>query len=88
MGPFEKKSSFSQFTIKHELKRIVAEEWGKIDPLICKNLVNSMQRRCKSVIKSGVIHPGFKFSFSEKFRSSILFILFFCVQTRMFQGNV
>ena len=37
---------------KHELNRIVAEEWGKIDPLTCKNLVNSMQRRCKSVIKS------------------------------------
>ena len=37
---------------KQDLKRIVTEEWRKIDRLTCKNLVNSMQSICTPLIKS------------------------------------
>ena len=37
---------------KTELKQVVTEEWNKIQPSTCKRLVNSMQRRCVSVLKA------------------------------------
>ena len=37
---------------KEDLKRIVAIEWEKISPEICRKLVNSMHKRCQVVIRA------------------------------------
>jgi hypothetical protein len=36
----------------NHLKRVVIQEWEAISSEICRNLVNSMHRRCVSVIKA------------------------------------
>ena len=36
----------------HELKDVVATEWGNIQQITCSNLVHSMQRRLSAVIKN------------------------------------
>lgn len=42
----------SQVKSKHDLRRVITEEWEKITPDICKRLICSMQRRCEAVIKA------------------------------------
>ena len=50
--PFREKSENAQIFIKKELEAILHEEWQKIDPTACNNLVNNMQKRIKAVIKA------------------------------------
>ena len=38
--------------IKKELEAKLHEEWQKIDPTSCHNLVNTIQKRIKAVIKA------------------------------------
>ena len=50
--PFWEKSVNAQMFIKKELLAKLHEEWQKIDPTTCNNLVSNMQKRIKAVIKA------------------------------------
>ena len=49
---FEKGVHKVSIKSKDHLKRVVIQEWETISPEICRNLVNSMHRRCVSVIRA------------------------------------
>ena len=51
--PFrEKIENVQMFIKKQELETKLHEEWQKIDPTTCNNLVNNMQKQIKAVIKA------------------------------------
>ena len=49
---FREKSENAEMFTKKELESKLHEEWQKIDPTTCNNLVNYMQKRIKAVIKA------------------------------------
>ena len=49
---------------KKELEEKLIEEWQKIDPTTCNNLVDNMQKRIKAVIKAKGGHTKYWFLFS------------------------
>ena len=47
-----KRVRMHKWSSKKELEAKLHEEWQKIDPTTCNNLVNNMQKRIKAVIKA------------------------------------
>jgi hypothetical protein len=43
----------------HELWDRLVEEWNKISPEVCQNLIKSMLRRVKAVIKANEGHTKY-----------------------------
>lgn len=44
---------------KTQLKQVLLDEWSKIDPKYCKNLVQSMPSRLEAVIKNKGMHTKY-----------------------------